>query len=688
AATPAADVASLLELLAPTVALALDNALANRELEAYQVDLERLVDARTAELTVARDDLAATVDQLRVAQASRERIFGNISHEIRTPLSLILLAIADVERRAGAELDERARADLAGVVDSARRLLRLVDELLLLAAGRETALAVVPESVDVGVLVRNLVATWVPAAEQAGLTLRCLGPTTLGAEVDAVAFERVLSNLLSNAVKFTPAGGQIAVELGGDDDRLRLSVRDTGVGIDDELLTRLFGRFERGRGAATGKSGSGIGLSLVKQLVEAHGGAIHVERLRAGGTEFRVELPRGTPGAMLTDAAPQLRPSDYGLAAATVSSGEILSPPGTVKGSILVAEDNPRLAAQVARLLAEDHVVIVALDGLAAQDLAARHRPHLLVTDVDMPGMDGIELARRFRELTGDALAPVVILSALADPGTRLAGLDAGAVDYVVKPFDPRELLARVRAQFRGRELAARLQRAEQLSALGTLSSGLAHELRNPANAIVNAVGPLRRLLPAEVIRSDTPAGQLFDVLAGCAEQIAFISRHLLGFRRGGDLELRGAAVGDVVRRAITLAQPALAGVDVREAYDPLLPVWCAPPLLVQVLVNLIGNAGQAVGAGGWVEVGAREVDDRLVIEVADSGAGVPPELRERIFEPFFTTKDPGKGTGLGLALARDIVHRHHGVLELRERGGRSVFAIDLPGRAAAEAAS
>ncbi len=674
------ELAASLQYVLPVLAMAIDNARVYRELATYQRGLERLVEERTAELRSARDDLALTVDQLRDAQSARERIFANISHEIRTPLSLILLAIADVEARTGDALDPVARGDLGSVVESARRLLRLVDELLLLAAGRETALQVAPQPMDLGKLVGAIAATWRPAADAAGLSLTVQGPDSLPLVLDPVAIERVVTNLLSNAVKFTPSGGTIGIEIGVEGDRARVVVRDTGVGIDDDLLQRLFGRFERGTGMAKTRSGSGIGLSLVKELVEAHGGTVAVDRLRAGGTEFRVSLPAVIPSAPAPDtAAPRMRPTDFGVSSATVQTGDVLTPPGRSVATVLVAEDDPRLAAMISRLLSEEYTVVVALDGLAALELAGTHQPHLLVTDVNMPGMDGIELARRFREATGERLAPVVILSALADLGTRLAGLATGAVDYVVKPFDPNELRARVRSQLGMRDLALRLHRAEQLSALGTLSSGLAHELRNPANAIVNAVGPVKMLLPKELTTPDSAVGQLLDVLASCAEQIGFLSRQLLSFRRGGELELREVPLPEVLHKALTLAQPALGGIAVRERIDVAGPVTCAPPLLVQVLTNLVENAAHAAGAGGWVEIAAGTHDDRVTVEISDSGPGVPVELRDRVFEPFFTTKPPGQGMGLGLPLARDIVHRHGGVLEIRERDRRPIFVIELP---------
>jgi signal transduction histidine kinase len=672
----------LLALIAPTLATGIQNAL-------YRTNLERLVERRTAELTQAHDQLAGTVEQLRQAQSARQRFFGNISHEIRTPLTLIMLAAADIEARAGALLDDRSRAGLITVTDASRKLVRLVDELLLLAAGQEGKLRTHPEPTDLVALVKLLASAWLPASEQAQLALETRTPGSLIANVDPVAIERVASNLVSNAVKYTPAGGKIELELADEPDGIRLSVLDTGPGIDEELAARLFGRFERSLGEDRRKVGTGLGLSLVKQLVEAHGGTIEARRRPTGGAELRVMLPSS---AILREAPtlsqPALRIAPDAVRGASIGSGIRIGPAQGAKGTIVLAEDDVALADMVAKLLSEEFNVVVAHDGNAALEMVRTHQPQLLITDVDMPEMNGIELAQAFREHSGDKVAPIIILSAMIDLGTRVAGLEAGAVDYVTKPFDPLELRARVRAQLRMRELSLRLQRAEQFSMLGILTSGLAHELRNPANGIVNAVQPLIELLPPELTTEDTAVGQLLEVVKTCADQIGFLSRQLLGFRGGNvDLEMRPVPITEIVERSLMLSKRALAGIDVRNKLPRDLKVMCAPPLMTQVLTNLIENAGHAASPGGWVEIRANIENGRCSLEISDSGPGVPLELRERVFEPFFTTKPVGKGTGLGLSVARDIIHKHGGVLEIRDRASRPYFVIDLPHGSAVDAA-
>ena len=299
------------------------------------------------------------------------------------------------------------------------------------------------------------------------------------------------------------------------------------------------------------------------------------------------------------------------------------TPPGYSAGTILVAEDDARLAEMIGRVLGDEYTIAIAHDGEAALAMIPKVAPQLLITDVDMPGLSGIELSRRFRDLTGDRLAPIIVVSAMLDRATRIAGLEAGAVDYVTKPFDPLELRARIRAQFRMRDLAIRLQRAEQLSAMGILTAGLAHELRNPANGIVNAIAPLTELLPRDVVRPDTAVGQLLEVLNSCADQIGFLSRQLLGFRKGVvDLDLRQIPVRELVHRAMTMAHAGSVEIRLDATCDGVLK--CAPPLLLQVLTNLIENAVYAAGPGGWVQVRTSATDTTFTVEVSDSGAGVP----------------------------------------------------------------
>lgn len=684
-AQPNDDVAErreLLEYVVPTVAMALRDALTFAAVVDYRENLEHKVVERTQELREARDDLAATVKQLREAQAVRERIFANINHEIRTPLALIRLA-TDQLRRAIPEHTAGQTKDLQAIDENVRRLLGLVDELLLLAASQEGKLVVRPAPRDIGTLLRQVVGAFLPAAESVGVTLGLTAPERCVAVVDGAAFERIATNLISNALKFTPAEGRVEVELLEKPDQIELHVRDTGIGIDEEFKKRIFGRFEQGRAPVrSGARGSGLGLSLVKDLSEAHGGRAGVASNRGGGSTFSVILPRRaivkSPSTPI-EVAPETRSLD--LEPTRVASGPriIEAERQPAEATILVAEDEPALLESVGELLRPTYRVVLAPDGLTALRLAAEHRPDLLISDVGMPGMDGLELTRRFRELPGNRLASSILLTAFASTTDRLAGLRAGAVDYVMKPFHPEELLARVQAQLQLRRMALKLHDSERLSALGSLSAGLAHEIRNPANAIVNAINPLRGLLPKEAIDPESPGGQLFDVVADAAGQIGRLSKQLLGFVRGGEPQLGEVRLDELLHRAMNLVAPVLERIEVKLDLQHAGPFVCAQSPLLQVLMNLLENAAHAAGPGGWVRVHSERTDRTVVIEVSDSGAGVPPAIRDRIFDPFFTTKPPGQGTGLGLPTARQIVEQQRGTLSLADSTQGAHFRIELP---------
>jgi two-component system NtrC family sensor kinase len=196
---------------------------------------------------------------------------------------------------------------------------------------------------------------------------------------------------------------------------------------------------------------------------------------------------------------------------------------------------------------------------------------------------------------------------------------------------------------------------------------------------MVNAIEPLVELLPRELLAPDQPAAQLLEVMRTCADQVALLSRQLLGFKRTGELERHVIPFGTVVARALALVQPVLREVTFRDETTYQGPVWCAGSLVIQVLANLLENGAHAAGVRGWVRLASRIDRGMLVVEVSDSGPGVPHELRERIFEPFFTTKPPGAGTGLGLTTAREIIARHGGTLDVRDGAAGSFFHIEIP---------
>ncbi|WP_280357393.1 SpoIIE family protein phosphatase [Nocardia otitidiscaviarum] len=402
-----------------------------------------------------RADALAEIDRAKTA------FLTNVSHEFRTPLTLLLGPLDDALAEADA-----ADAVLGDRLHTARRnagrLLRLVDSLLdfsRIEAGRATAR---PRCLDVGVLTAHIAASFAELCQRAGLTLE-LDCDTVAADIDPDMWETVVLNLLSNAVKFT-FDGSIRVEVRAEEpDLCRITVRDTGIGIDPNDLDRLFDRFYRADNAR-GRSveGSGIGLSLVRGLVELQHGTVAVESTPGRGTAVIIRLPRSDATRTVESGMlPSLANNPY-----VTEAGQWLSlpaeprPRGGRRELVLIADDNADMRNHLDRVLSVRWDTMVVGDGESALRAVREHRPDAVVADVMMPGLDGFELLAAVRAEPELASTPVLLLSARAGREAAREGFAGGADDYVAKPFTSQELVDRVAARLAAaaRERAGRLR--------------------------------------------------------------------------------------------------------------------------------------------------------------------------------------------------------------------------------------
>lgn len=390
---------------------------------------------------------------------AKTAFFTNISHEFRTPLTLMLGPLEEeMERAEGGE-------QLRVVHRNALRLLKLVNALLdfsRIEAGRSEASF---EPTDLAAYTADLASAFRSATDKAGLQLivEC-EPLRQPVAVDRGMWEKIVLNLLSNAFKFT-FQGSICVRLRKEGGVIRLEVSDTGTGIAESELPRLFERFHRVEGAA-GRSieGTGIGLALVQELVKLHGGAIHVKSAPGKGSTFTVEIPAAHAGTEESgQAALPVSASGYveealrwlpGVMAVEETAerplvdGQRGSVAGVLSGSrVLIADDNADMREYLKRLLEQHYQVTAVANGMQALTAALADPPDLVLTDVMMPELDGFALLKALREHPETRRVPVMMLSARAGEEARIEGLRAGVDDYLVKPFSARELLARVRAQ-------------------------------------------------------------------------------------------------------------------------------------------------------------------------------------------------------------------------------------------------
>lgn len=399
-----------------------------------------------------RADALAELDRAKTA------FFTNVSHEFRTPLTLLTGPLDDALAEAGG--DELLGDRLSAARRNAGRLLRLVDSLLdfsRLEAGRAAADLV---CTDVGSLTSHIASSFTELCQRAGIDL-VLDCHPALADVDPAMWETIILNLLSNAVKYTLAGS-IAVTAHKDSTHCRVAIRDTGVGISPDDLKQVGKRFFRAH-SARGRTveGSGIGLALVRGLVELQHGTMQIDSELDRGTTVTIRLPRSVGDAPVDWPAVGLRDNPYVVEA----DRWLASPPsaGSPAGDddrelVLIADDNADMRAHLERVLAPFWRTVLAGDGEAALQLTRELRPDLVVTDVMMPRLDGLHFLAAIRADSELAATPVVMLSARAGADAVSEGYAGGADDYLPKPFRSQDLVERVAARLSGaaRERASR----------------------------------------------------------------------------------------------------------------------------------------------------------------------------------------------------------------------------------------
>ncbi|WP_138758502.1 ATP-binding protein [Modestobacter altitudinis] len=587
----------------------------NRVLDAeYRTFLELVAGQFVSALGNARAFAAERRRAESLAELDRAKtaFFSDVSHELRTPLTLLLGPISDMLDDASEPLPPGAREQLTLAVRNGQRLQRLVNDLMDVAsieAGRANAVRVETDLAD---FTAELAGVLRAAAERAGLrlTVDC-PPLPRPVHVDPRMWEKVVLNLLSNAVKYTFVGG-ISVVLRDAGDGVTLTVADTGIGIPAQELPRVFDRFHRVPGSlGRHREGTGIGLALVRELLALHGGSVTVTSEPGQGSTFTATVPYGSPDAS-GDADHPVGPSEVarGTAeawAADVTPREQPAVPAGATATVLVVDDNADMRTYLTRLLSPVWAVRTCTNGEEALAAVAEELPDVVLTDVMMPRVDGFELLRRLRADPATRDVPVIMLTARAGQEAAVEGFAAGADDYLAKPFQAAELIARVRVTIeraRGRREAT----GEDL----------------PTRPLtLPAAGRPGRTSPSPHVRDLVPSSRPPAVAPPPAPAQVHYERWRFPATPQSVAALRRA-----LRRLFASAE-----LDEDQAYDLLLAAC-------EAVTNAVEHAQEPTEP--FVDVAAEVGGGRVVITVRDHG-----QWRERV-----PSMDRGRGSTLMSAFA------------------------------------
>jgi signal transduction histidine kinase len=679
-----------------------------------------IASARAYSAEKKRAEALAEIDRAKTA------FFSNVSHEFRTPLTLMLGPLQDLLARSQTHLSPMAKEQLDLVSRSGNRLLRLVNTLLdfsRLEAGRVQAVYL---ATDLARFTSELASVFRSATDKAGLRLLVDCPA-LGEPVyvDRDMWEKVVLNLISNAFKFT-FEGEIAVSVHRVGNLAELRVRDTGVGIPAEAIPKLFERFNRVPNVPSRThEGSGIGLALVHELVKLHGGTVRTESIVGQGSTFVVRVPFGqshlASGQMggsrslsstAVGAQPFIEEALRWLPDSGSESNEIFSmhhellpvPCGpvsetAVRPRVLVADDNSDMRQYLVRLLSEHYEVETVADGQAALEAARRNPPELIVSDVMMPILDGFELLNALRSDERTRAIPVVLLSARAGEESRVQGLQAGADDYLIKPFSARELLARVS----GRLEIARLQQDRETQ-FRVSQAELEQRVQDRTQELLNASQELRelsaRILQAQDEERRQIARELHDGVGQVLAALGMEASNLAG--EGDRLSTRAALSLSSIESSIAQMTKGIRTMS-HLLYPPLLDELGLESALTEYVNGFAERSGVQVSLdlpaaierldrnyelslfrivqecltnihrhSGSKTASIRIVrgDGALVLEVRDEGRGMPAE---RLLEI------QSRGSGVGIRGMRERILQLSGTMSIESGGSGTRIHVVIP---------
>lgn len=390
-------------------------------------------------------DQAKQTEQLKKLDQMKTNLLINISHELRTPLALVLGPIEQVADKIPQE-NVVLKNNLEAALRNGHRLQQLVEQVLDVTRLDADNMEIVPRKMELKSLLKRLLESFQSMADLKNIRLVAeLPESEIPFEADPDKFQKIIINLLSNAIKFTPVKGTVTLALYPETEGVRITVADTGRGIEPDRVSRIFDRFHStSERVSGGGHGLGVGLSISKEFVSMHGGSLEVESTPGGGSTFTVSLPirlyniPSNSDDFLYEIVPVVGPAKPGIP----STGDSQNPD---LETILVVEDNTDMLGYIVQLLNDGATnIITATNGIEGKKSLSLHKPDLIITDIMMPEMDGFQFIEYVRSVPAYRTIPIVVLSARAESEDRIHGYRIGVSDYLVKPFNQIELQARI----------------------------------------------------------------------------------------------------------------------------------------------------------------------------------------------------------------------------------------------------
>jgi signal transduction histidine kinase len=701
------------------------------ELKEWATELEHKVEDRTRELAESKLEVEKAYEKLKELDRLKTEFFANVSHELRSPLTLIMAPLESLIKGELGRMPQVQEQHAEIMYQNSLRLLKLINNLLDLAKIDAGKMELYLSKVHLSDFIKGIVASVQPMAEKKQIDLSF----TNGEDLPKVAcdqekIEKVLLNLIFNSLKFTEPGGKVTVSCGRDlsagrqdNGRVYVKVVDTGIGIPDQYLGRIFERFSQVDASSSRKhQGTGIGLALVKELVELHKGRVKAESELGRGTVMTVTLPMNLQAmeekeALLTPAQIERRnrnrrkaegrreedwtktlhhaadysAADLGLDSPQISPSDeptgrtISAPRSALSHRVLVVEDNADMLNFIAFQLKDEYAVLTARDGFEGVETAKLSIPDLIVSDVMMPGKDGYQLCREIKADSKTRHIPIILLTAKAELSEKISGLEHGADDYLTKPFNAQELRAKIKSlislrglereiQLRSEELEktlkelqetqAQLVHSAKMASVGYLAAGMAHEINNPISFAKGSLNNLKRCLEEakghfKDAETVKEMDKAFSIIQTGLERTEQIVLNLKSFARKDETAVTPQNLHEGLDATLDLLTHSLGDrITVHKEYGPIGPVEVVSGQINQVFMNLLLNAAQAIPDRGDIWIRTEKVNSPSGERVMISVKDNGVGIKAEHLDKIFDPFFTTKEVGKGMGLGLSISYK------------------------------
>jgi signal transduction histidine kinase len=657
---------------------------------------------------IGRDITEHLIAKNKAEEANKLKtiFFSNISHEFRTPLTLILAPLEDMIQNNGSNYE------IELIYKNTHRLLKLVNSLLDFSRLENNRVKPIYENINITQLTTDLCSIFRSTVEKAKLKFILNLKETIYANIDKEMWEKIIFNLLSNALKFT-FDGYIEVSLKVKFNNIKLTVNDSGVGIPEHALLHLFERFYRvEESKCRSFEGTGIGLALCKELIKLHNGNITVKSKINVGTKIIVKIPINND-----DTYARRESYEIGKIGASFinetntwlnnqtqcyshSENHLHLHLDQKNYKILLVDDNADMREYIKGLLAQYWIVDTAENGKIAIDLALTNNYDLIITDIMMPIMNGFQLLKTLRENSKTQIIPVIMLSARSGNEEKIEGLQQGASDYLVKPFNAKELIARANTQLELNSMriklaqeSARLAEANNYKIkLEEIIDTICHEIRNPINGIIGNIELIKELTNYNLLKEN------LDIIEQCTNYQKSIVDNVLEISRLDAKKDEIVNVNffpkDVIKCVVKMFSTQITQKQLEIIYDDPdsnlnddksnIEIISDVNKLKTIMMNLIGNAIKFTHTYGKIIIDIKQIDkNEIVFKVSDNGIGISENDQEKLFDRFFqgkyNTGNNYEGTGLGLTITKKFINLLGGDISVKskiDKGSEFTFNI------------